>query len=57
MTDDEQERFICEQIAYLKNQYIKACEPWFKQLSYIRSLRIHRQIILPESDYKQPEQP
>lgn len=57
MTLDEQERFICKQIEYLKNQYIEACEPWFKQLSYIRSLRLPRQIILPQSDYKQPEEP
>lgn len=58
---EEQERFICSQLDNLREQYTKACEPWMKQLIYIRSLRplpsliLSASLILSESEYKQLE--
>ena len=49
---EEQERLIYEQLQYLREQYAKACEPWLKQLSYIRSFRPSSRLILRESDFK-----
>ena len=49
---EEQERFICIQLEDLREQYRKACEPWLKRLSYIRSLCPSSHLILSESAYK-----
>lgn len=49
---EEQERFICSQLGDLREQYRKACEPWLKQLSHIRSLRPVSRLVLRESDFK-----
>lgn len=43
---EEQERFICRQLEDLREQYRKACEPWLKQLSYIRSFRPASYLVL-----------
>lgn len=49
---EEQERFICSQLEDLREQYRKACEPWLKRLSYIRSFRPASRLVLQESDFK-----
>lgn len=45
---EEQERFCIEQIERLKQEYMKACEPWAERLEAIRRARGTRILVTRE---------
>lgn len=40
MNDNDQEKYLIEMIEHLKQEYVKAAEPYVKRLAAIRSRRI-----------------
>lgn len=53
---DDEERFIVSQIEALKEQYLKACEPWVKRLLTIRNRHTSVQVIINDAMYQKAKE-